>query len=183
MDSNEYLFSDVENQKSKKKDNATDTLLEHRADDALLHALSLVLSSNSEYARSIHSLLETDLNNGHTINEVDNKVRELLEQTEKLIDSQDALSILLTTFNSEYKDVVQTAMIRSNEKQQEYMNSKFSFLFLSLGLKSDGTEYSPVDRFFIRLKTTLSNQLWLLFVGIILYHIALTVVKRYLGGE
>lgn len=182
MDNNEYLFSDGDGQKNKRKDNTNSTLLEHRADDALLHALSLVLSSNSEYARSIHSLLENDLNNGHTIDEIGNKVRELLEQTEKLIDSQTELSNLLTTFNNEYKDVVQTAMIKSNEKQQEYLNSKFSYLFLNLGLKSDGTEYSPVDRFFIKLKTTLSNQLWLLFVGIILYHIALTVVKKYLGG-
>jgi hypothetical protein len=39
-----------------------------------------------------------------------------------------------------------------------------------------------MDKFFIKLKTTLSNQLWLLFVGIILYHIALTIVKKYLGG-
>ena len=168
MDSNEYLFSDLDNQKNKKKDSAASALLEHRADDALLHALSLVLSSNSEYARSMHSLLENDLSNGHTINDIGNKVKDLLEQTEKLIDSQNELSTILTTFNSEYKDVVQTAMIKSNEKQQEYMNAKFSFLFLNLGLKSDGTEYSPVDRFFIKLKTTLSNQLWLLFVGIIL---------------
>ena len=62
-----------------------------RADDALLHALSLVLSSNSEYARSVSALLENDLSREQTIEHLNAGSKTLLENTNKLIASQEEL--------------------------------------------------------------------------------------------
>ena len=185
MDKNEYTFSEsAEAPKKQRKPYPEAKPLEvalndtRRVDDALLHALSLVLSSNSEYARSVHALLENDLDREQLIDQINGKVKELLEQTKKLIQSQESLSELLNEFNDEYKGVVETAMSEANEKQQDYMNEKFSALFIATGLKADGTEYSPIDKFILKVKSVLINQLWVLVTGAAIYHFVSTVILK-----
>ncbi len=152
-----------------------------RVDDALLHALSLVLTTNSEYAKSVHELLEADLKREQTLGQIEDTVKQLVDETKKLIESQDKLTTLLKAFNDEYKDTLDEAINDSDTRQQDYLNSKFSALFLNLGLKADGTEHSPSDKFIIKVKSAFSQQLWLFITGVILYHIALLILKKY-GG-
>lgn len=154
-----------------------------RIDDALLHALSLVLSTNSEYAKSVHELLDSDLTREQAIGRIDDKIKELVDQTKKLIESQDNLTDLLNAFNENYRDTLDEVMTDSDERQQKYMNSKFSSLFLNLGLQADGTEYSPADKLIIKFKAVLTQQLWLLLVGAGLYHLALLLLKKYFSGS
>lgn len=150
-----------------------------RVDDALLHALSLVLSTNSEYAKSVHELLDSDLTREQVIGQIDNKIKELVDQTKRLIESQEDLTNVLTAFNENYKDVLNEVMVESDERQQEYFDNKLSALFVNLGLKSDGTDYLPTDKFIIKIKTIFSQQLWLLIIGAVIYHMALLLLKKY----
>lgn len=184
----EHSFTDQDSSKNKKRVYSEVCPIEsvltdsRKLDDALLQALSLVLSSNSEYARSIHALLDNDLDKEQAITKLDTKVVDLLTSTEKLIISQDNLSIILKSINDEYRDVVELAVLDSNSNQQTYMDAKFAALFVNLGLKSDGTAYSPMDNFIVKIKTIFTNQFWVFVVCLIMYHIALGMVKKYFGG-
>ena len=188
MEKEEYTFLDPEGLRKKTKNHADAKPLEtvlietRRVDDALLHALSLVLSSNSEYARSVSALLENDLEREKTIDHINSKAKELLEQTKELVDSQNELAQLLSTFTKEYKGFIEAMLASTNEKQQDYMDIKFSALFTNLGLRADGSEYSPTDKLIVKFKNVLSQQLWVLAAGAFIYHVILLLAKKYGGA-
>ena len=80
MEKDDYLFSNFDSSKKKTgriQDEAktVDPNLEtRRVDDTLLQALSLVLSSNSEYARSMSALLENDLEREQLVNQINSGI-------------------------------------------------------------------------------------------------------------
>jgi hypothetical protein len=150
-----------------------------RADETLLRALSLVLSSNSEYAKSLSAVLNADLEREHVIEQIDFKVRELLENTNRLIESQDELSDLLKTFNEDNKILLETMLVSFIKKQADYMDTKFAYLFIASGLKCDGSEYPPMDKLVIKIKEALSHQIWYLLSGALIYHFILALIKTW----
>ena len=191
MDNNEdYVFPEMEATGPKKKhkpilpDNIPmDKLLAdtRRVDDALLHALSLVLSSNSEYARSVSALLENDLDKEQTISQIHSETHELLEQTKKLLVSQDNLTELLNAFTDDYKSFFETTLDHTVEQQQEYLDEKFTALFLEAGLKSDGTEHAPADKLILTMKNFITQKIGMFLASVLIYHFALLLVKK-MGG-
>ena len=152
-----------------------------RIDDALLHALSLVLTSNTEYARSVSALLETDLNREQTFNEINTRTKELLEKTQKLIESQEQLKDALESISDEHREVLELLIKGQLETHQKYMDQKFGALFLSAGLKNDGTEHGAADKVVLKFKALLTHEVWVMVIGAILYHLALLAAKHF-GG-
>jgi hypothetical protein len=154
-----------------------------RVDDALLHALSLVLSSNSEYARSVSALLENDLSREQSVEQLSENSKELLEHTRKLISSQEALYKLIETLNDEYKEFLNDTMTKHLGTQKSYMDSKFEALFENAGLTKQGQQYGPTDRLILKIKEILSHELWVMFIGAAIYHLAIIAVTHYKGGH
>ena len=99
MEKEDYLFSNFDSSKKKpgkSTDDKGDSVLDNRrVDDTLLQALSLVLSSNSEYARSMSALLENDLEREQLVSQINNKVFDLYNETKKLVESQENLTEIL----------------------------------------------------------------------------------------
>ena len=189
MDKDEYTFPEMESSSKKKRSSLPDTSIpmekllgdSRRIDDALLQALSLVLSSNSEYARSVSALLETDLNREQVLNQLHSKTQELLDETKKLVKSQDDLSNILTDFTEDYKTFFEETLNDTNEKHQDYMDAKFSALFTIAGLKPDGTDHAPADKLIINIKSILTQRIWFFIGGAIIYHMAMLFSKKW-GG-
>lgn len=150
-----------------------------RVDDALLHALSLVLSANGDYARSVANLLESDLEKEQSLEDIKEKIDALSQDTDKLIRSQEQLVELLGSFNEEYKEFLDQALLDAGKKQQDYLDKKFSTLFKNAGLKDDGTEYGPSDQLIVKVKSLLSNELWILATGAVLYQIIIWIIQKY----
>ena len=150
-----------------------------RVDDALLHALSLVLSSNSEYARSLSALLENDLTREQTIEQLNTSAKELLENTRKLIDSQEQLSEQLAELNEDYKECLNNAIRQHLIDQKEYMDEKFEALFENAGLTKTGEQYGPTDRLIIKLKEVFTQELWVMVIGAALYQLALIAFHKF----
>ena len=184
MEKDEYTFQDSESGPKNKRGQsgtvAIDKVLAdtRRVDDALLHALSLVLSSNSEYARSVSALLENDLTRDQVVTQIHNKTQELLEQTKNLVDSQKELSGLLADMNTEYKGMLETVLDERNKKIREYLEHKFSALFLSAGLRPDGTDHAPTDKLILTIKTVFTQKIWIFIAGGVLYHFAMLLSKH-----
>ena len=148
-----------------------------RADDALITALSLVLTANSDYAKSLSLLLETGNTNDKILKDLEEQAQELLELTKNLIRSQEALVNILT----EHKEELDALIVKLNKDQQEYMDTKFSAMFVRLGLKSDGTEHGPADTIIVTLKKMLTKEFYLLVVGAIIWQLLTLLGKKY-GG-
>ncbi len=149
-----------------------------RVDDALLHALSLVLASNTEYARSVSALLETDMTREQTFNEMNSASRELLDRTQKLIESQEQLKELLDSLSDEYREVMEIIVRSQLETQQQYIDEKFKTLFKAQGLPVEGM--TKWQRFLNKLKGLLKHELGLLLIGAVLYHLII-ILLRYFG--
>lgn len=152
-----------------------------RVDDALLHALSLVLSSNSEYARSVSALLENDLSREQTIEQLNAGSRELLENTRKLIASQEELQKLIDDLNEDYKQFLNEAMGRHLGNQQAYMDEKFEALFENSGLTKKGEQYGPTDRLVLKVKEIFTHEIWVMAIGAVIYHLAVMAVTHFKG--
>ena len=108
----------------KPPDKSIDAVLDdtRRVDDALLHALSLVLASNTEYARSVSALLETDMTREQAFNEISSNSRELLERTHSLIESQERLRELLESLSDEYRETMSILIKSQLDGQQQYLD-------------------------------------------------------------
>jgi cysteinyl-tRNA synthetase len=154
-----------------------------RIDDALLHALSLVLSSNSEYARSVSALLENDLSREQSVEQLSENSKELLEHTRKLIASQESLHKLIETLNDEYKEYLNATVAKHLGTQQTYMDAKFEALFENAGLTKQGQQYGPTDRLIIKIKEIFSHELLVMFIGAAIYHLIILAVTYYKGGH
>lgn len=148
-----------------------------RADDALITALSLVLSANSDYAKSLSVLLENGTNNDAVLENLEDHAAELLALTNRLIQSQEALVNIL----NDHKEELDALIVKLNKDQQEYMDKKFSAMFVRLGLKNDGTEHAPTDKIVVTIKKLLTKEIYLLIAGAILWHLFTLLGKKY-GG-
>lgn len=160
----------------KPPDKSIDTVLEdtRRVDDALLHALSLVLASNTEYARSVSALLETDMTREQTFNEMNSRSKELLEKTQQLIEHQEKLRELLDNISDENRALMEIVIKDHLDTQQQYMDSKFKALFKHHGLTENGT-----PTWLGRLRNVFTHEFSLLVLGAILYHIIVFILKYF----
>ena len=167
MEKEDYLFSNFDSSKKKpgkSTDDKGDSVLDNRrVDDTLLQALSLVLSSNSEYARSMSALLENDLEREQLVSQINNKVFDLYNETKKLVESQENLTEILNKLSN---DIVSG----SNEGQKIYLDTKFAPIYTNLGLKIDGTDYNPADKFLMTLKKFTIDRIWYIAGGAVIYH-------------
>lgn len=164
---------------------SVDTLLNdnRRVDDALLHALSLVLSSNSEYARSVSALLENDLSREQTIGQLTGSSKELLENTRKLIASQEQLKDLLEGMNEDYKQFLEEAIGNHLGIQKVYMDQKFKALFENAGLKEDGSNYGPTDKLVLKTKAIFTQEVWVMAVGALIYWLGTLAFQHFRGPK
>lgn len=152
-----------------------------RVDDALLHALSLVLSANGEYARSVSALLEADLERDASLSEAIDLIKDLVRDTQSLIKSQEELKSILGGFSQQYSSILNKALVDVVDNQKEYLDEKFIGLFKFAGLKEDGTEYPPADKVIVKLRSAILHQLWLLASGGVLFYLANLISKKF-GG-
>ena len=151
---------------------------ERKSDEALLHALSLVLNANSDYAKSVSSLLEGDLQKQQSLDELKNLIADLIKATNNIIQSQNnALKVLEEFSDSYYKDDLKVSLLELFEEQKKETDKKFAMLFKESGLKEDGTEYGPTDKFIVSLKTNIGRYLWYLMSSVLIYH-ALTILTK-----
>lgn len=186
MGRDEFKFS-TDGSEAKKNTKAAANPIEQilgetrRVDDALLHALTLVLSSNSEYARSVSALLENDLSREQTVDQLNASSKELLENTRKLIASQEELQRLIDNLNEDYKQYLNEAMGRHLGTQQAYMDEKFEALFENAGLTKKGEQYGPTDRLVLKIKEIFTHEIWVMAIGAIIYHLAIMAVTYFKG--
>lgn len=169
---------------SKKDSSEKSASFDRRSDDALVHALSLVLTANGEYAKSVSSLLENDLQKQQSLDELKKLITNLITATNVLINAQnDALKTIEEFSDAYYKDDIKESLVELFSEQRKEMDKKFTKLFVENGLKEDGTEYSPADKIIIKLKKVLGNQLWILVSGIILYQLMLALIRKFGTGH
>lgn len=148
-----------------------------RTDDALLMALSLVLASNKEYANSLAALLESDLSKEQKLNLINAHADKILENTKQLITSQEILTRTLQALNTDYKESVSKLLSESREIEHAYLDNKLKVLFAEMGLKHDGSEYSPSDKVVLKLKALFTTELLSVIIGAALFYAATLIVK------
>jgi len=182
QDGYSFKSDDVNPLKPQEKSISTILGTTRRVDDALLHALSLVLTSNTEYARSVSALLETDMNRDQTFNEINSQSKDLLEQAQLLISSQEQLKELLISLSKEHKEVMELLIAGHLTDQKQYMDKQFSTLFVSAGLLQDGSKRHTTARIAFKAKKLLAHDIWFMALGAFIYHLA-TLAVQYFGGN
>lgn len=137
-----------------------DPKLNSDADDQLLSILSIVVKSNVEYTKGVTELIASDVEKRKRIDSLTETTEELVRAVEKLEEAQEELTN------------------KVDEALQHHMElkSKFKPLYVTMGLKEDGTEFSPSDKLVVKVKAALSHKLTLIVVGVIL-----TYAIKFLG--
>ena len=133
------------------------------SNDSLLSALSLVIRANVEYAKGVTDLISCDLEREDKLDEVRDDVKRLVFRTEQLISSQ---------------EVLLKAISNKNTEDQQYLDKKLGPLYKGAGLKEDGTEYAPADKWVVKFTDAIQSRLFMLVTGAILFWIA----KLAVGG-
>ena len=161
-----------------------DTLVDtaRRSDDPLLSALSLVLAANHDYAKSVSSLLSTDLSQGQTLAELKEKISELIRNTNKLILSQEELQAALAEMPDQYKELFELIIKVHEQRSETYLDSKFSKLFEASGLKKDGEQFGEADGLIRKVKYLASKQVMTVIVGMLLYNLTIWIIEHAQGA-
>lgn len=133
------------------------------SDDALLTALSVVIRANVEYAKGVTELISSDLDRTERLAEIGQELTKLTAKTQELINSQQTL---LNAINSR------------EDENQKYLDKKLSPLYKEAGLRYDGTEYSPSDKFFLTVQKALKSRLLAVIAGAVI----VWVVKLIYSG-
>lgn len=161
-----------------------DTLVDtaRRSDDPLLGALSLVLAANHDYAKSVSNLLSTDLSQGQTLTELKEKITELNKNTTNLLESQEELLTAISELPDLHKELFEVIIKAHENRNEAYMDSKFSKLFEAAGLKKDGEQFGEADGLIRKVKYLVSKQVMTVVVGMLLYNIALWIIGHAQGA-
>lgn len=149
-----------------------------RSDDPLLGALSLVLAANHDYAKSVSSLLSTDLSQGQSLNEIKERLAVLLQKTELLVTSQEELLQILNELPEVYKEAVEFMIKQHEERHSAYLDAKFSRMFEAVGLKKDGEAHGEADSLIRKVKYLLSKQVMTVVIGMVLYNVAVWIIEH-----
>lgn len=160
----------------RKIDSLVDTA--RRSDDPLLGALSLVLAANHDYAKSVSSLLSTDLSQGQSLIEIKEKIATLSALTEDLVVSQNSLLVILHDMPKEQKELLELIIFAHEQRNNEYSDAKFSKVFEAIGLKKDGEKYGEADGLIRKVKYLVSKQVWAVIIGMLFYNIALWILHN-----
>ena len=132
------------------------------SDDSLLSALSLVIRANVEYAKGVTDLISCDLEREDKLDEIRDDLTKLVSKTEQLIVSQE---ILLKAISSK------------NIEDQKYLDKKLGPLYKGAGLKEDGTEYAPADKWVVKLTDAIQSRLFMIITGAILFLVAKIILS------
>ena len=149
-----------------------------RSDDPLLGALSLVLAANHDYAKSVSSLLNTDLSQGQSLTEIKERLTLLLQKTDTLVSSQEELLQLLNELPETYKEAVEFMLKAHEERHSIYLDAKFSRMFQAVGLKKDGEDLGEADSLIRKVKYLVSKQVMSVVVGMVLYNLAVWIIEH-----
>lgn len=145
-----------------RKKHNPDLVPEHnRADDSLLSALSLVIRANVEYAKGVTDLISSDLDRDDKLNEIKDELKLLVSKTEKLIESQETL---LKAIQS--KDSI----------GQKYLDEKLEPLYKEAGLREDGSEYPPADRWVVKLQQAVQSKVFVVIATALVIWLAKIVL-------
>ena len=132
------------------------------SNDSLLSALSLVIRANVEYAKGVTDLISCDLEREDKLDEIKDDLHKLVSKTEQLITSQETLLRAISSKNTE---------------DQKYLDKKLGPLYKGAGLKEDGTEYAPADKWVVKFTEAIQSRLFMIVTGAILFWIAKVVLS------
>lgn len=149
-----------------------------RSEDPLLGALSLVLAANHDYAKSVSSLLTTDLSQGQSLTEIKERLTTLIQKTDTLVTSQEELLAVLNTIPETHKTIFETVIHAQALKQESFLNDKFSKIFEAVGLKKDGDSFGEADSLIRKVKYLVSKQVMTVIIGMCLYNLALWIIEH-----
>jgi len=124
------------------------------SDDSLLSALSLVIRANVEYAKGVTDLISCDLEREDKLDEIKDKLNNLTSRTEHLISSQEVLLRAITS-----KESVSAA----------HLEKKLGPLYKGIGLREDGSDYAPADKWVVKLQEAVQTRLFLIISGAIIF--------------
>lgn len=126
------------------------------SDDSLLSALSLVIRANVEYAKGVTDLISCDLEREDKLDEIRDQLNNLTNRTEQLITSQQELL---------------RAIAAKEIENNHYIDKKFTPLYKGAGLKDDGTDYAPADKWVVKFQEAIQSRLFMIITGAIIFWI------------
>lgn len=148
-----------------------------RSDDPLLGALSLVLAANHDYAKSVSSLLTTDLSQGKSLLQIKEKLNALLQKTDALVKSQEELLKTLDTLPHTHKALIEEAIKAQNKVYEGFITEKFSKVFLIMGLQKNGDSFGEADNLVRKIRLVINKQVVTIIVSMGLYNLALWLLS------
>ena len=132
------------------------------SDDSLLSALSLVIRANVEYAKGVTDLISCDLEREDKLDEIKDAIKDLASRTEHLISSQEVLLRAITT-----KDSV----------SEKILTDKLAPIYRGVGLKDDGTDFTPADKWVVKLQEATKSNIFMIVAGAIMFWLAKLVLS------
>lgn len=129
------------------------------SDSFLLEALTAIIKANVEYNKGVAELLESDSQKRQKLEKLTDDLEDVLLEVKKLSDNHHKLSIQVDEALAFHRNMV----------------NKFKPIYVSMGLKEDGSEHGPTDKLVIKFKHFFFHKISLLLAGALI-----TVLLKFL---